>query len=149
MLASIGTKIIAIGITKQKCALLSTESAHQSENNNIEIAFKAWNISHLLHPPLHIIKLLCKPFSSTSTSTTMRATMLLLLKDIVRDGEDTRIRKGILEKKKKITSLAVLSRALAVSSSRISRSSCFRPLAMAGRSDCTKIRVNICLKYLP
>ena len=148
MLASIGMKIIAIGITKQMCALLQIESAQQSENNNIEIDYKAWNISHLLHPPLHIIKLLCKPFSSTSTSTTMRATMLLLLKGIVKDGKNTRIRKGIMEKRK-ITSLAVLSRALAVSSSRISRSNCFRPLAMAGRSDCTKTRVNICLKYLP
>ena len=37
------------------------------------------------------------------------------------------------------TSLAVFSRALAVSSSRISRSSCFRPLVMAGRSAWTKM----------
>ena len=37
------------------------------------------------------------------------------------------------------TSLAVFSRALAVSSSRISRSSCFRPLVMAGRSAWTNM----------
>ena len=41
-------------------------------------------IFYLLHPPLHVIKLLCKPLSSTSSSTTMGATMLLLLKYIVK-----------------------------------------------------------------